>query len=231
MSDGKSKELTTVFVPSSLVNSDRSGLLIGKNFEDKIFVEKVIFESSQVEGENVVGRVDHGQIRIDGVHQSSISLLTFNQIPSIDPRQFVENFNQSSTSQVRDSPLYVVEPEMVVCGVELTKCNTVKALWYRCAVLSFILSQTSGKTKIKMARVNQLFLLVIDVLLGVAVWRTLSPSAERICAAEHQNAVRHLARRFGDGLLWLASNPGGLKLNPKLAHFLSQFGTDKNAVS
>ena len=144
MSDGKPEDLTTVFVPGSLVHSATSGLLIGQNFKDKIFVEKVIFEPPQVKGENVVGRVDNGEISIDGVRHSSISLLTFEQIPSIDVRQFVEHFNQSSTSPIGDSLLYVAEPEKVVCGVELTKCSTVKALLYRCAVLRFIFSPLSG---------------------------------------------------------------------------------------
>ena len=32
-----------------------------------------------------------------------------------------------------------------------------------------------------------------------------------------------VAKRLGDGLLWMSQNPAGLKLNPSLAHFLSQF--------
>ena len=85
--------------------------------------------------------------------------------------------------------------------------------------ISVVSSFLNGKEKIVLY--NNLFVLLIDMVVGFLLYRYFVSS--RFCVGELTTWIKLLADRLSEGLDWLANNPGGLKQNQRLAMLLSKF--------
>lgn len=212
--------MITVFVPDCLNRKNKDGYLIGQRSEECIFITDISANKSPFEVGSFSTLYDKWLEGIVIYNHPKCIFHIYSQaaLPKqFDVTQFVTKFNQQSTHV--ESHYAVAEQSVILGQVDFSKAAVFQAVLYRRNVIKFIFDKEADA----LARINQTVLLVVDMAIGLVIWFICFQSAWNVCRLDYQLIIGNTAKRLGDGLLWMSHNPGGLKLNPQLARFLSQF--------
>ena len=130
-------------------------------------------------------------------------------IRDLDSLQIVENWSDSDSktpSKLKRCPL----ESSPFCGIDL-----IRAASHRKWICSAF-----WNAERRLFRFNFAALLLLDVLLGVYLRKLIA--ADRLDSSLSEK-VDESALQLAEGLEWISNNPGGLKINPKMAFLISKF--------
>ena len=130
----------------------------------------------------------------DAVEISNISDATFTlyeQNKNLDLTKFFSKFHAETSAAEKGEKYCVDENDTKIGNVEFSKVGVLQAAFYRRDVVRMIFTKTD-----KLAKINQIFLLFVDILFGLVIWVICYRSTWTICNVNYQAIIGHI------GVLW-----------------------------